>query len=198
MKTYSNLLTAFLIVCLACTENENQNDVKSKAGESLNAGKIVYSQSTGFIPVAKINPETGKLNILVDKLVRTFEDGGPIKYFGVRKSGAEYGFVRMGYDSHGNYRSETFKTQSEGTSIGLSVQFEAVWYILCSGSCFGCMSSANGSKCECDTHLELEDGKLIIVDATGAEQDPSHEGNAGGNCAAGAGGSSLYTNVVFH
>ena len=196
MKTYGNIFfVAFLLACLACSESENQVD--SKGDVSVKSGSVVQSASTGFIPVAKIDPTTGKVKVLVDKFVKTFEDGGPIKFFGVRKTGAKYGFVRMGYDISGHYRSETFETETAGISIGLKLNFGAAWYILCSGSCSGCMATANGTKCECDTHLELENGQLIVVDASGNEQESLDQNGSGGNCASGGGFNTSYPTIVF-
>ena len=184
---------------LACSEGQgNLTSTLEETPDFVNGKNIANGRTTDFIPVAKIDPANGKVTVLTQNLIKKFKDGGPIKYFGVRKTNASYGFVRMGYDINGNYKSETFATEIKSNIVGVTLYQSVAWIILCDGTCFGCMGSPDGSSCDCGTNLEIEGGTITVVDDAGNEIDADDLDNPGGVCAAGSGGSSIHPNQVFH
>ena len=156
---------------------------------------VSYARDRGALVVAVKDAETGEFNLLVDNLVKELSDGTPVKYFMLRTNHADFGFIRIGQDADGNYKSEAFRSSQKGGKIRLLEMAEAVWYVTCRGNCTFCAPNTDGNACECPviTHgLDVKDasGKTVDVD------DVDSSGMA--DCTFGAGANPLYTNEVIY
>ncbi len=124
-------------------------------------GQTTRSAASGenALVVARRDPNTGEFRILSDKLSKELSDGTPVKYFAIRTTNADYGFIRVGQDADGNYRSEAFRSKKKNGKISVIVIEQAVWYTTCfAPDCSFCMPNSDGTACDC----QLDDDIIIV------------------------------------
>ena len=212
MKTLNVFLIALIVIVFSCKTSDEEPPepgddpdpdklgIVSKSSVPLNKSAASYARDRGALVIAMKNPATGEFELLVDKLVKEFSDGTPIKYFALRTSKADFGFIRIGQDANGNYKSEAFRTSQKNGKIGLIEIGEAVWLVTCQGSCTFCTPNSEGTDCECPADLDFDDnGNVKIVDINGDEIDADQIDSTGmAECNFGTGGSGLYPTQVIH
>ncbi len=221
MKTI-RILNATIILCLllcpilylSCNTAQEEvlgleEDASSQVQFSTPPGDVV-TQTTrssesedNALVIARRDPNTGKFRILVDKLSKELSDGTPVKYFAIRTTDADYGFIRIGQDADGNYKSEAFRSKKKNGKISVVVIEQAVWYTTCfSPKCLSCMPNSGGSACECEwreglvENPETEREEVVIVDfLTGREIKDIDDTDT--DCTFGGGVGSLFPNEVI-
>ena len=210
MKTLNVFLIALIVLVFSCKTSDEEvpepgDDpdklgIASNSSIALNKSAVAYARDRGALVIAFKDAATGEYELLIDKLVKKLSDGTPVKYFALRTSNADFGFIRIGQDASGNYKSEAFRTSSKNGKIGLIVLEQAVWYVSCDGSCTFCAPNSDGTACECPGRLDQdENGGLIIVDIDGDEIDTNQLDSSGNaDCTFGAGANGLYINRVIY
>ncbi len=154
--------------------------------------QFTMQANPGNLTVAEVDPQTGEMQLLVDRLSKHFEDGGPIQLFGLRPLGAEYAFIRKGLDAAGNSRVEAFKTVSSAAKVDLEISKSVVWYVVCDlAECNWCMPDSQGTTCECNSSEDI----TMYDPLTGQEVVIGQE--EGGECPVGTAGGGLYHTKVF-
>lgn len=208
MKTLNVFLIALIVLVFSCKTSDEETpepgddpdpDKLGMVGNSsvpLSKSAVSDARDRGALVIAMKDPATGEFELLIDKLVKELSDGTPVKYFMLRTTNADFGFVRIGQDADGNYKSEAFRSSQKGGKIRLLEMAEAVWYVTCSLSdCSFCAPNSDGNACECPT---ISDG-LEIKDASGETVDVDHVDSSGmADCTFGAGVNPLYKNQVIY
>ena len=216
MKTLNVFLIALIVLIFSCkTSDEDLPDpgddpdpdklgIVGRSSIPINKSAASYARDQGALVIAMKDPETGQYELRIDKLVKEFSDGTPVKYFGLRTNNADFGFIRIGQDANGNYKSEAFRSSQKNGKIRLIEIAEAVWYVTCSLSdCTFCTPNSDGTACECPelqgVDEEKEDKDLTFFDAYGNEIKIGREDYDGMmDCTFGAGVNNLYTNQVIY
>ena len=205
MKTLNVFLIALIVLVFSCKTTDEEPPepgddpdklgIASNSSIPLNKSAVSYARDRGALVIAIKDAVTGEYELLIDKLVKKLSDGTPVKYFALRTSNADFGFIRIGLDASGNYKSEAFRSSQKNGKIGLIVIEQAVWYVTCDGSCTFCAPNSNGTGCECPTI----GGGLIVKDANGDDVDTDHVDSSGmADCTFGAGVNDLYINQVIY
>ena len=205
MITLNVFLIALIVLVFSCkTSDEEMPEpgddpdklgIASNSSIALNKSAVSYARDRGALVIAVKDPATGEYELQIDKLVKELSDGTPVKYFMLRTSNADFGFIRIGQDASGNYKSEAFRSSQKNGKIRLLEIAEAVWYVTCDGRCTFCAPNSDGNACECPT---ISDG-LIIRDASGDLVDTDRVDSSGmADCTFGSGVNPLYTNEVIY
>lgn len=202
MKFLKLSFIGLFFLVIACSDKSDEAQLPDFRSPDQNAELVGSSANQGktFVPIAKIDPNTRKVILYMDKLITKFPDGGQISQFFIRKEGSKYGFTRVGTDAKGNHRAEAFQTVTENGKIGFSLpDNELVWFVTCEGgSCSLCMPKSNGSGCECP---DFSAGDLVKFDVENGESDGggSDTSPGFGDCTLGTVGAGMYyaTQVIF-
>ncbi len=204
MKKINLLIAIMSMMTFACSQSSEPDTLPDSASDNQAPDLNVVSASNPtvrFVPIAKVN-SNNSVKLLIDNLKGTFEDGGKIEYFILRKGDAKFNFVRLGKDANGKTRSEAFQVSSHNGQLRLKIIDELVWFVSCFGSCFGCMPNSEGTKCECDTTMGIDDdGNLTVFDWSGTEVVDWNLDGSGvpvDNCTFGSGGGGLYATQVIN
>lgn len=116
------------------------------SGFALSEAKTL-KQGRKYLPIAKIDKESGKIQIREKILRKEFKDGGKILRFEIKKFADGYNLLRIGKNKDGANRTEALPLKLKGDKL---LFFELKWFVACDlGSCDFCSPNYDKTACEC-------------------------------------------------
>ena len=117
------------------------------SGFALSEAKPV-KQKRKYLPIAKIDVDSGKIQIRTKILRKTFKDGGKISRFEVKKFADGYNLLRIGKKKDGANYTEALPLKLAGNKL---LFYELKKFVTCSMvKCdFFCMPNYEKTACEC-------------------------------------------------
>lgn len=122
-----------------------------------------------YVPIAKINPESGKIKIRERILRKEFADGGKIERFEIKQFIDGYNLLRMGKNKDGSGHVEALPLKMKANVLLFG---PLKWFVTCDLSAQNCennafcMANYDKTACECPdgTDCTIGRGGAIGID----------------------------------